>query len=385
MADIDPTLILDDNRADTVNGKTFVVAHNQLEQALSNIFGIELGKNITQSILGTVDSDGSFLTMRFTSGSSSSNPETQPGIIFDDGNAIKKITMVGSKVSLWVKSGSTWNRQAYDYEGDNEPALTDFTDCAIDTLVLNSTARSGQIVGTISDTSSGTEKIKFALTNNEIAEGGAQKFIDLNEVKAAIDSWRLRGSSTSFSPGKTGYLVSIAGANTLKPVPNPDDNSTRQSAAFSTKVSIPKETFVVPSNWEAMDSPDSFGQGGYRATFELARGVYQCSMNLNVTQSPDTKGVFKWGMTGPIGFRILNGSPGHYITIPIPWYLKPGGTVFGGYVTPINQLFTRNAKEYCGSCLIAMTESFGLVNAQVWQNGGGTMQADLELSITRIA
>ena len=397
MADQDPTKLLSTARADSVHGKSYVVAHNEFEKAISNIFGIEVGKNITQAIFGPVITDGSFFTMRFTSEARSSSAAGQAGIIFDDGNAQKKLTYVDSKISLWTKVGNTWVDQDYDFEGANEPALTDFLDCqSIQELTgsLANKANFGKIVGTVKDSDG---NVVFDLVKNAVAEGGAQGFLDLNEVKEKLIEWQ--GHAATSVPGQfgssvIGKLIGVSGANTLSPVAT-SVAALPISESYKVTAYLESEQFVTPTGWQLQVPQDTaagtqgtavptgpIGQADGSSSWTVPAGVYAVKLSVNVLGG-DMDGTIRWAVGGNPKIKRLNAS-GSYLTHSVPYeYYEPIVTTlllprkisYSGYHSP---------KDDMGTFIIVLTE-FGSFNTAIWQNTEEAMNLSLTLSITRIS
>ena len=393
----DPTKLLSTARADSVHGKSYVVAHNEFEKAISNIFGIEVGKNITQAIFGPVITDGSFFTMRFTSAARSSSAASQAGIIFDDGYTQKKLTYVDSKISLWTKVGNTWVDQDYDFEGANEPALTDFLDCiAIQPLTgsLANKANFGKIVGTVKDAD---ENVVFDLVKNAVAEGGAQGFLDLNEVKEKLTDWQGHAATSvpgEFGAGVVGKLIGVSGANTLSPVAT-TLNALPIAESYRAATFMPAEAFVTPQGWVRQLVPDAaqgepalsagieqVTSGGYpKAGFSVPAGVYAVRLYLNVSDG-DIRGTFRWVVGGTTGIVKLNGWGG-YISSPVPH--QYADSVFGGILPKAISYGEGNSPKVDMGTFMFVMKQQGTFNTAVWQNSEQSLYAILSLSVTRIS
>lgn len=171
---------------DSTDGKEFVVAHNETEQAIGNIFGIVDKQAITSPIFQAVDSDGGIQLIRFKTQSIASSPEDAVGFEFRDGQTVHRFSYVGSRFSTWAKdSDGEWTQQfeleSTDDEGNPiEPTLLSKEDVRI-------TAYSpGKVVGVEKPAIDG--EYKFTLYNTNVLTDGYVEAAEMDDCDFVINS-----------------------------------------------------------------------------------------------------------------------------------------------------------------------------------------------------
>lgn len=385
---------LDKSRAAGADGKDYVIAHTDLERALSEIFGIRLGLNITRGIFGdTPRSDGTIFHMRFKAGARSSDPSRMPGIIFSDGVTTKKLTIADSKISLWTLSGTSWLPQDYDFEAENNPKLTEFEDVNISEL--NGT-RKNLVVGT----SSFNGRVVFSLTNNEVAEGGAHSWFDLNEVKAALSQW-VHPAAPDYFKSPAGTLVQVQDATTLTPLEVVKTEDTRIVGSYNASNPVPAGAWTLPAPWVLQQQADTTPSGAEyftppeqtsangvsKAGWDLERGVWAISLSFGVATTTFKGGVFKWDVVGGTTLKRLGpvtGVSSRYITTPIPYKFET--SAYSDFnLLPVIRTSTLHPYVDAGTYLIAVP-STTRVAINVWHNSSvGSLNIYLKSTIKRIS
>ena len=125
----------DDDGPDVSDG------HRALEAALSEIFSIEDGVDITQAIFGTpssteqatgrtvgVNSSGQIWMLRYKSESVAVDGRDGMGLDFTDGDKRKRLTFVNSQVAVWEEtSADTWE-EIFNLETTEDGKLSELAD-----------------------------------------------------------------------------------------------------------------------------------------------------------------------------------------------------------------------------------------------------------------
>lgn len=117
------------------DGKSVSEAHAELNAAIGEIFGIDVGQQISEYIfgtaaLGTIGSDGSWKMVRFSREGSASNAGTAVGWEFSDGVRRIRLAQISGKIQIWEYSNGSWG-SVIDIEADPEYALTQLADVYI--------------------------------------------------------------------------------------------------------------------------------------------------------------------------------------------------------------------------------------------------------------
>lgn len=195
--------------SDSDDGPDLVLRHSQLEQALSNIFGIPLSQSIASSIFGVVDTSGTITILRL-SNSAAQQKGKAAGLEFSDGVNKARLLVTGNTVKCFKWNGSSWT-EVFDYEGVEEPALVDKNDVGFTAAQALALVDDGYILGT-----TGPFSGKLKLVPDNIVNDGAYNFAELSDLDTTVfdGSW------------PTGYYVGINGDGEVSAFP-PDDDTRR--------------------------------------------------------------------------------------------------------------------------------------------------------------
>ena len=371
---------LDANRVlDPDDGEQFVIAHKDLEVALSEIFGIPLERRITQSILGTVAADGSFTLIRLKS-----KPGVQAadavGVEFTDGHITKRILYVDSRIKVYSKAGQAWE-QVHDFESEDNPDLTDLED--VDkTQVELSDANKNKIVYTVLGTNN--QGVLFGLAKNEIASDGAKSFFELDEVGS---EWTVR------VPGSYCKITDDAGSLIPQQPEYSDPYGSavwwagRRVAMQIVSAQNTTAPWVVCGPWAGNGSNAGQslatigGQGG--AGVYVPRGLYTVNLSANISYSFNLKGSIRWGLLCPGCSKFPSST--QYMTKGMPFYLKPPVAGSTDYIYPITGLsVSSSVKVDLGTHMVAVPTGGRYIGAQIWQNTPSHIIADLTFTIVGI-
>jgi len=299
--------IADRRVEDTTSGKEYVLAHNQTEADIADIFGIPKGTNITGSILGTVGADGGITLIRFKRDGPVGSVDDSPGIEFRDGIKTKRISFAGSKIQVWEKDGTTWEAQ-HDYEDQSEPSLISKED------VVDYYSR-GKVLGVSLFPVNG--RYVFLYYSTDYLEGGATNLKEMSDV--SINSGDLNAVIGFY---KSGLLL---GVNSDKVNPKftllqpPEDR--REYGIFMSEPCKMNynvgTTFLGFANLPGGNSGEfddsiSISNDGLnhypRSEFAINRGVWFCRLRFVVESRNSKAGHYRIGPVNISNCYIMNKS-----------------------------------------------------------------------------
>jgi len=316
--------LIADRLSDDSTGGDVVLAHNDLEDALSKMLGVTVGRQISASVLGTAESDGQISVIRFHERATVGSPEQASGLEFYDGLARKRLIMINGELQIWeaddpADDNTTWTL-VLNLEEEVEPALTTLSDVAITTktqgLVLGWNLMQGG-------------DLKITLKQNEVAEDGAQEFLDLDDISA----FEGRYTGHTFDPVKIGWLLAVKSLDSLQPIPAEEEGS----ESFSALSFVQTLGFVpfsgVSQNWKTMawriSSIEDLDQsittvstynGVANAGITLSAGLWRATLVINPLG--DRTGFLSWKMVGaesfPVGFIGRYHMPYEGVNAPDP-------------------------------------------------------------------
>jgi hypothetical protein len=313
---------LDKNRAtDATDGKGVVVAHNELEKALTKIFGIPNDQAISEAVFSVVRSDGGITQLTFSNGEQKTTVEGSTGIDFYDGNLHKRLTFANSQIAIWAYDEDTeeWT-QTFDYEAVVEPNLVDMTDVHMPILSASQVVVVGLVEG----------ELKFVLADAQVPEDGVTSFRECSDVADGLFTGQYTGNQ--FDPAKYGHYVGIhKEANHLVPI-EPDVGQdyfiTMRSYAQDLK-RIGQKGQGATGDWTivtwdsglredgtAVDKTEDLrSYGSYsNAAFALAAGVYDVDIGYSLNTSRAAN-VIIWKLIG-YGFHQF---PDHHMVHQVPF------------------------------------------------------------------
>jgi hypothetical protein len=288
---------LDVNRMnDITDGRAGVIAHNQLEAALSEILGIKVGTQVSQSVLGTVAADGSITLIRFSQSGVETDPKKSSGFEFKDGTGNRRrLTFTDSKIIVWeyVPATATWI-QTFDYEEIDPPKLVELTDFLNKTL----TGLSGQIIS-VQTVPPGTAPANFTLVPNAAADYGAQDFTDLNDVDVSFQS---PFGGVHFAGSVLGHAAAVNAAED-KLIPA---SLAGEGYAIYIRASV-AHTLPAGGVWTTIGRWDRIAGGVFtqgaawdgvpRSGISLARGIYRVEVSRSMASGSSLNKLdFKWNL-----------------------------------------------------------------------------------------
>lgn len=283
-------------------GKDVVIAHNQLEEVLTNLLGVEAGKNVSTSVLGSVQADGSIAgVIKWKASGVAADGKVGSGIEFADATSKKRLVYVNSAIQVWEADDPSdedtdWSL-VYDYEVVDEPNLTDMSDVNIGQKI------NGYVLA-VQSMPNGDQVL--VQKPNVVATDGAQDFRDLLDISQTFFFWL---TGRNFATSIIGHYVGINSTKDLAPF----DGAGAQSENFTAR-SVNKAigrvgidglgTGWTVINWEAVSDGSTIAlvsltsyDGQSNAGIPLAGGIYR----VNVTYRPTTfvkDGFISWKVVG---------------------------------------------------------------------------------------
>lgn len=377
------------------DGDNVAEAHAEFETALAKIFGIPEGVDIRNAIFTEVDSTGGIFLMRYKT-ETVKLANGSPGIMFKDGNKVKKLTFAGSKIAIWERIRGRWSR-LFDYEDVEEPALTEHTDVSIDTMEPN------WIVGT-------TDGEKFVLRPPEAAGDGVSNFIELTEA----DDFNNGGSPPALD--KVGRILCVKSTKKLGAFEDPANEPQQYAWAWATNQTLPlvgmagnpppdEEGMALIKSWDVsmhdMDINSETGDQSYvirpttfngvvRGGFELTEpGVYRVRLNCS-KYSNDINLAILWKIVPSKGVNYFPPGynrkanpfywkyPGVNVDVPADWETSQLAAIRGSTYDPYE------SSTNLGACYIIASQpslKFGIKAGTASTN---TVNCTFEAEIVRI-
>lgn len=211
--------------SDDADGPAVVIAHEDVEKAMSGIFGIPLGLNITTGIfdnpdtLAGVNSDGKISMMRFKSDSIATDGEVASGLEFYDGTERKRLVLVGSELQVWKQLADLSWELVFNFEEVIEGTLSGKTDAG---QKVQDKDPKLDVLAVASD----ENREYFTLVSNEILQTGKTEFIELDDVSSTFEN-PFGTPGVPYNPNLAGQGIIIGENSTLlEPVgiEDPDDS-----------------------------------------------------------------------------------------------------------------------------------------------------------------
>jgi hypothetical protein len=321
--------------SDDADGPAVVVAHNDVERAMSEIFSIPLGVNITDGIFENPDnfagvtSEGKISMMRFKTDQIESDGGQSCGLEFDDGVNKRRLTFVGSHLQVWGEvSLGVWEL-IFDHEAEIEGTLSGKVDAG-----PRVQAKDPPLYVIAVDTVGDGEEQRFTLVKDEVYETGRTEFIELADVSAAFQS--LPWQDGPYNEDKIGWGVAIGADETiLEPVKIADLSAGAYSFHLWRTPSVPLGSVgrLGNGNWSQIGPfevsmwepggrfPELVGYNGVeRATVRLPAGVYKVRAGFRMTSASHGLGKLMLRLVGN-GFHIF--PQDGLLSQEIPWkYVK---------------------------------------------------------------
>jgi hypothetical protein len=383
--------------SDDADGPAVVVAHNEVQKAMSEIFSIPLGLNITTGIFENpdtfagVNADGKISMMRFETSGIAGGGTDSCGLEFFDGNERKRLILVGSTLQIWKElANGTWE-QVIDLEATIEGTLSGKVDAG------PAVEDKDPPLGVLAVASNANEEF-FTLVPNEVAETGRTEFLELTDVH---DDFKNPHPVTSFpyDPALIGHGVIIGADDMLEPASIEDSDNSVYAFDLYTVTSRPlgEGTAAGSGEWRTMgpwhiESPFSDPptlvtlSGQANGGVELGPGVYKLKPRFRMTSAGGGgEGLLMFRVYG-LGFDRLpdsflaytEGKPFHYPNVP-PGFDEDWWDLIESTVTPLNPFV---AMDTMGLVMISVVTSaiVGLGMAR----DGGTVSVVTGMSVERI-
>ena len=285
--------IADRRVEDSTDGSEFVLAHNQTESDIGEIFGIPDKQNITRAIFGSVRSDGGIQLIRFKSKRQGSSPTTAIGIEFRVGTVRKRLSFANSEIRIWTLNPNTgvWT-SGVDFESDEEPSLISKSDC----IYLAGYSDEEELVG-VTSTADRNGKYWFTYYPKTAISNGYTKWKQMGDVFVPLSEYK---------PGRIMMVNDSAADPKFTLIMPPGDTQQYALCKSATLIAEPKEAKVALgwqkdgwapglniSNGEYDDDISITGDVYYPfSEFVVDKGVYNIRMRLQVDATPVRDGFF---------------------------------------------------------------------------------------------
>jgi hypothetical protein len=200
-------------RNDSV-GEDVVVAHNDLEDALSQILGVPLATQINTAVFGSVTASGEVTLIRFKDSVQSGGAAGASGFEFADSSVRKRLVFVGGNIQVWEADDphdddTEWTL-VYDYETVDEPNLDSLSDVQIP--ASDADKENDWVLG-FQEMPNGD--IKVVQMPNAMATDGAQNFKELTDVS---QNFQTLYTGSKFDATKIGHLLEVKDTTTIHAV-----------------------------------------------------------------------------------------------------------------------------------------------------------------------
>lgn len=309
---VDIRAVLDKGRAKGVDGEGQVEAKAEFEASLGEVFGIDMVRNITGSIFGTVASDGSFSMVRF----STNGPKqavNMAGWGFSDGTRTIRFGMSGGSIKVFeLQSDGTWT-EIINIETVVPVSMLELQD----TLFSAYTADKCLVVAGGGDTGGGEFNYGEDTVTNGITE-----FFRLEDVfqHSVLQGWPV------------GTLVSTNGTDEIEPLSAEGITPLISSFSLKNEVIKPGVFQYLDRLWTQDSQPSEYDEVENSVVDDKGRfslpipGVYRINLSWKMIQG--THSVLPYGpgtsrvLPAIVGYSVHKFPAGKNFSCE-PWWYSP--------------------------------------------------------------